>query len=52
VRVLKHEMDRSLFMSSSDDVPGDYVQDVDECAIEEEDESAFVKGELAPEISK
>jgi len=43
VRVSKHEMDGSLVMSSSDDVPGEYVQGVDIYAIEEEDESAFVK---------
>ena len=41
VRVSKCALDRSMFMSSSDDEPGEGVQDIDLAAIEEEDEAAF-----------
>jgi len=44
VRVSEYAPDRSMFMRSSDVEPGEYVQNVDSAAIEEEDKAAFLKG--------
>ncbi len=44
VRVSEYAPDRSILMRSSDDEPGEYVQNVDSAAIEEKDMAAFWKG--------